>query len=103
MSTSIPSTEISREARVRLVGQSRNGAYKGSVFTATRILKSHGVSINAVETTTFDGSPAGQPMFSARVDVILPGHVDAMVLSQALERIRNDIAVDIELCAGVAA
>ncbi len=103
MSKTHHETGIGREAQIRLVGQDRNGDHKGTVFTATRILKGHGVSINGLRTTTFDGRMTGEPMFSADADVVLPANLDAAELARTLERMASDIAVDIELSARAAA
>ncbi|MGI9382492.1 MAG: hypothetical protein ACR2PO_05010 [Methyloligellaceae bacterium] len=91
------SPQSGREAQVHLIGQDRNGDHHGTVFTATRILKGRGVSINALHTTTFSGCMTGEPMFATNANVTLPGSLDVAELIHALEQIASDIAVDIEL------
>ena len=103
MSTADHVTEIEREAHIHLVGQDRNGDHKATVFTATRILKGHGVSINGLRTATFDGRVTGEPMFTADADVVLPADLDAAELGRALECMARDIRVDIQLHALAAA
>ena len=91
------SSPSGREAHVHLIGLDRNGDHNGTVFTATRILKGLGVSINALHTTTFSGCMSGEPMFATNAKVTLPSGLDVAELSHALEQIAGDIAVDIEL------
>ena len=71
--------------------------HKGIVLEVTRVLASHGVSIDELQTNIFTGSMGGEPMFSAHADVVLPDDLDTNDLREALERIASDIMVDIEL------
>ena len=97
MSPPIHTRRDFNEAQVRLCGQNRSGDHNGTVFTATRILKGHGVSINALNTKTFSGCMSGEPMFATTVDVILPRHLDPAGLRRALKQIASNIAVVITL------
>lgn len=71
--------------------------HTGIVLEVTRLLARHGVNIADLETTVYPGSMGGEPMFSAKADIVLPPDLDTDDLRDALELIANDIMVDIAL------
>jgi glycine cleavage system regulatory protein len=84
-------------ARLELTGLDHTGI----VLEVTRALAHHGVNIDDLETHVFPGSMGGEPMFSAKADVVLPANLDTDDLRDALELIANDIMVEIELTEAV--
>lgn len=78
---------------LKLVGQD----HQGIVRDVMQVLASHNVSVDELQTSVFEGSMSGQPMFCAQAEIILPPHVDMETVRAALEDIANDIMVDIEL------
>lgn len=82
-----------RVARLEVTGLDHTGI----VLEVTRALSQHNVNINNLETHVFPGSMGGEPMFTAKADMILPPELDKDDLCDALELIANDIMVEIDL------
>ncbi len=82
-----------RRIRLELTGLDHTGI----VLEVTRALANQGVSIDELHTEVFVGSMGGEPMFSARADLVLPEGLDLDSLRGTLEEIAGDIMVDIEL------
>lgn len=81
-----------RPARLSLTGLD----HAGIVLEVTRTLSRHGVNINDFETHVYSASMGGEPIFSAKAEIVLPVDLDSDDLRDALELIANDIMVDIE-------
>ncbi|MFM1814959.1 MAG: hypothetical protein RLZ98_1654 [Pseudomonadota bacterium] len=71
--------------------------HPGIVHRVASELAERNVSIDVLETEVFTGSMSGEAMFSARATVVLPTGFDELELRRALERLAQDIMVDIEL------
>jgi glycine cleavage system regulatory protein len=71
--------------------------HTGIVLEVTRALAGQGISIDELHTEVFVGSMGGEPMFSAKADLVLPQGLDLDRLRGTLEEIASDIMVDIEL------
>ena len=86
-------TAPARRVRLELTGLDHTGI----VLEVTRALAGQGVSIDELHTEVFVGSMGGEPMFSAKADLVLPEGLDLDALRGTLEEIASDIMVDIEL------
>ncbi len=82
-----------KRARLELVGQD----HKGIIRDVSRVLAENNVNVENLNTNIFTGSMAGEQMFGAKADIILPRDLELGFLCQALEEIAGDIMVDIEL------
>jgi glycine cleavage system regulatory protein len=82
-----------KRVRLELTGLDHTGI----VLEVTRTLAGQGVSIDELQTEVFVGSMGGEPMFSAKADLVLPEGLDLDQLRGTLEQIAGDIMVDIEL------
>jgi glycine cleavage system regulatory protein len=80
-------------ARLALTGAD----HRGIVREVSSALARHGVSIDELHTEVFPGSMTGEPMFTARAVVVLPEGLSTDELREQLERIANDIMVDLTL------
>ncbi|KAA2236211.1 glycine cleavage system protein R [Salinarimonas soli] len=69
----------------------------GIVREIAAALAEKGVSIDELETSLFEGSMSGQPLFSARARLALPEGLDADVLRETFEAIGQDIMAEIVL------
>jgi len=54
-------------------------------------------ALTSCHTEVFPGSMTGEPMFTARAVVVLPEGLSTDELREQLERIANDIMVDLTL------
>ncbi len=88
-----PDEPRGHHARLELTGLD----HPGIVLEVSRVLARHGVSIDELQTSVFPGSMGGEPMFSAKADIVLPADLDTEDLRDALELLANDIMVEIEL------
>lgn len=82
-----------RHAQIGLTGQDHSGI----VLEATRVLSEHNVNVDHLHTAVFKGSMTGEPMFSAQMEVVLPGDLDIDTLRDAMEDIAHDLMVEIDL------
>ena len=67
----------------------------GIVREIAAALAERGVSIDELETSVFEGSMSGQPLFSARARLALPEGLDADSLRESFEAIGQDIMAEI--------
>jgi glycine cleavage system regulatory protein len=67
----------------------------GIVREIAAALAERGVSIDELETSVFEGSMSGQPLFSARARLVLPEGLDADSLRESFEAIGQDIMAEI--------
>ena len=71
--------------------------HPGIVREVSSALARHGVSINELHTEVCRGSMTGEPLFTAEAIVILPPSLTIDELRTELERIANDVMVDLSL------
>lgn len=71
--------------------------HPGIVHEVSAALASLGISIDELTTRVFSGSMSGEQMFDAHADIILPPGLDEAQLRDTLERIAEDLMVDIDL------
>lgn len=82
-----------RRAQIDLTGQD----HRGIVLEATRVLSEYNVNVDHLHTAVFKGSMTGEHMFSAQLEVTLPGDLDIQILRDAMEDIAHDLMVEIDL------
>ena len=82
-----------RRAHLDLTGAD----HPGIVRDISSALAHHGVSIDELHTEVRPGSMTGEPLFTAQAIVILPAGLTTDELREQLERIANDIMVDLAL------
>ena len=82
-----------RAARLELTGIDHTGI----VLNVTRVLASHNVNVEQLETEVFPASISGEPMFTAHAEMRLPEDLSTATLRDALETIAQDIMVDIDI------
>jgi predicted amino acid-binding ACT domain protein len=81
-------------------GPRRAGAladHPGIVREVSSALARHRVSIDELHTEVRPGSMTGEPLFTAQAIVILPTGLTTEELRTELERIGNDVMVDLAL------
>lgn len=71
--------------------------HPGIVLEVSRALAGFNANIEELRTETFTGSMGGEAMFSANAQITLPETLNMDEVREALERIADDIMVDIEL------
>lgn len=71
--------------------------HPGIVYRVAGTLARQQVSIEMLETEVFTGSMSGEQMFSAKATVVLPRGLEIAALRADLERLAQDMMVDIEL------
>jgi len=71
--------------------------HPGIIHEVSAALASLEISIDELTTRVFAGSMSGEQMFDANADIILPPGLDETILRETLERIAEDLIVDIEL------
>lgn len=67
----------------------------GIVRDVTAAIHGHSLSIDRLQSRTFDAPMAGGTLFEATVDVQLPADADASGLLTALEQLAGEIQVDV--------
>ncbi len=83
--------ENRREVLVELVGND----HPGIVRAVSGALADHGLSVTELETATRDAPMAGGRLFEARAVVVIPDGADLADLRTALERIADEVLVDL--------
>ena len=91
VSSESPSTEKTYEYILDLVGNDR----RGIVHDITTILTNHNVNVLNLETKSESASMGGGDLFKARAELVVPASVDIDVLEDDLEKIANELMVDI--------
>lgn len=81
-----------------LVGHDRLGI----VREVTQVLARHAANVESLNTFTSSAPMSAETLFNAHVELSLPAQTDLAALQQALERISNDLMVDIDLAAPAA-
>ncbi|HTV34505.1 MAG TPA: ACT domain-containing protein [Methylocella sp.] len=71
--------------------------HPGIVREVSSALARHGVSINELHTEVRPASMTGEPLFTAQAIVILPTGLSTDAMRAELERIANDVMVDLAL------
>lgn len=82
-----------RGTRLELIGQDRPGI----VREISAVLARHGASIDRLETAHESASFSGEPLFRAKIDVLVPESVPLDHLQSDLEALANELIVDINL------
>jgi len=86
-----------RAMELELVGQD----HPGIVRDVSRVLLGHGVNIEELTTDLTSAPMAGGRLFSARARLHVPPGTDAETLRRDLERIADDLMVDLTLVQAV--
>ncbi len=79
--------------RLSLVGQDRPGI----VREISRVLASHGVNVEELQTEVTRAATTGQALFQAEAQLRLPEGVSTDALRNALEEVAADLMVDLSL------
>lgn len=79
--------------KLSLVGQDRPGI----VREISRVLATHGVNVEELNTECVRAANTGQSLFQAAAQLRLPANVSADTLRAALEEVASDMMVDISL------
>ena len=77
---------------MELLGQD----HPGIVRDITRVLSEHQVNIEKLVTERQDASMSGETMFFAKIRLRIPENTDLNVLQEALEKLANELMVDID-------
>ena len=89
----IPTAADSPVVHLSLTGQDRPGI----VREISRVLASHGVNVEELNTECLRAATTGQPLFQAEAQLRLPEALTVESLSEALEQVAHDMMVDISL------
>ena len=71
--------------------------HPGIILEVSRALRGFDANIEELRTESFTGSMGGEAMFSANAKIALPDTLDTDQVRNVLERIAQDIMVEIEL------
>lgn len=82
-----------REVLLELVGHDRPGI----VREIARALAARGVNVEDLATERTSAPMSGEPMFTARAELLLPGGLEPSVLRRDLEQIAADLMVDLTI------
>jgi len=82
-----------RLLKLSLVGQDRPGI----VRDISRVLAAHEVNVEELETSCTSAPQSGEPLFQASATLHVPTSVSTDELRDGLERIANDLMVDVDL------
>jgi len=89
----VPASTTSPVVRLSLTGQDRPGI----VREISRVLATHGVNVEELNTECGRAPNSGQPLFQAEAQLRLPEGLSLDTLSEALEQVATDMMVDISL------
>jgi Glycine cleavage system regulatory protein len=92
-SGAVPAAPAGRTLSFTVLGNDRPGI----VRDVTAAVSSHALSIDAFTSRTLDAPMAGGTLFEATVTVRVPEHSDAAPIVAALERLADEIQVDLSL------
>jgi glycine cleavage system regulatory protein len=81
---------------LELVGQDRPGIVRDVAIVLAR----HGVNIEELETDVESASMSGELLFRAHAALVLPETIDVEALRADLERLANELMVDLDVDAG---
>lgn len=87
-----------RRLRLSLVGHDRIGIVK----EVSQVLAGHGVNVEELATHTSSAPMSAEILFHAHVELSAPTELDARALASDLERISNDLMVDISVDESIA-
>lgn len=87
------SAPAGRRLKLSLVGHDRIGI----VREVSQVLARHAVNVEELSTHTSSAPMSAEIMFNARIDLLAGPDLDARALTAELERISNDLMVDINL------
>ena len=90
-----PVADTRREVVVELLGND----HPGILQAVSGALAEHGLSVSELETSTREAPMVGGRLFEARAVVVVPDGSDLAGLRAALERIANEVLVDLTLSA----
>ena len=85
--------EGAREFRIELVGQD----HPGIVHDVTEVLARLGINVQELETHVQSASMSGESLFVAHARILVPKGVSAARLRDEMEKLANELMVDIEL------
>ncbi len=85
--------DAASEYSIDLVGQD----HPGIVHDITAVLAKHGVNVQELETTVQSASMSGESLFMAHARLFVPPDTDLEGLQDELEKLANELMVDIEL------
>ncbi len=85
--------EAERHISVAVLGDDRHGI----VREISGVLSSHALSIQSMTTETRDAAMAGGRLFESAVTATVPASVDLDALRDDIERLTNDLQVDISI------
>jgi glycine cleavage system regulatory protein len=88
-----PSSKGARVSVLEIVGQDRPGI----VREISGALASHRVNVEELETECASAAMSGETLFKARARLSIPGGCDIAELRQELEKIAEDLIVEISL------
>lgn len=88
-----PEYSRSRLLNVELIGQD----HPGIIRDISKILSSHSISIEKLDTEFLNGSWSGENMFQTKAKLRVPANLTEEELQNTLEAIANEIMVDISI------
>jgi glycine cleavage system regulatory protein len=88
-----PPKDASRTMVLDLVGLDRPGI----VYEISQVLANSGINVEELTTNRSSAPMSGDILFQARAQVALPSSTDLAQLRVALERVGNDLMVDVRL------
>jgi glycine cleavage system regulatory protein len=86
-----PQDAAMRQLALQVIGND----HPGIVRELTTVLRSHDISIDRMTTETREAAMYGGRLFEATVKARIPASVDLASLTQELERLANEIQVDV--------
>jgi glycine cleavage system regulatory protein len=97
-SSSEPAVAGRRRLRLSLVGHDRIGIVK----EVTQVLARHGVNVEELATHTSSAPMSAEILFHAQAELSASAELDTRTLATDLERISNDLMVDISVAETIA-
>jgi glycine cleavage system regulatory protein len=92
-SSAVTTASGQRRLKLSLVGHDRIGI----VREVSQVLTRHGVNVEDLETHTSSAPMSAEILFHANAELSAPAELDARVLAAELERLSNDLMVDISV------
>ena len=88
---SVSGAQPGRLCRLEIVGQDRPGI----VRQISHALAGHGVNVEELHTECASAAMSGETLFKAAAKLSLPAHCDVVELRRRLEKIAEDLIVDV--------
>lgn len=82
-----------RQLHLSLVGNDRLGI----VHELSKALAERNINVSEMNTNVTSAPMTGEPLFEAEAEIQVPASIDLAELSEALEEIADELAVDIQL------